>query len=706
PLQAQDSLSLKLNTFYQKYIEEDGGSELLFQEYPYLYVRNYENSGLRIYRYNETPDDYVPNWVGDINLNIDDQEASVEGLFRIGSDRLLVYYFRETDGSQSEFFGRIFARRNAADDDNPDNADDEAYFDPVGLQDIQVAPFDVLGTFTRGTAPNERGYMIRKNFDDISIQEVGPEGNEGFNIVSNLFEDLEKREEIEPEDPIYELFPNRLESSNITFMDENRLVIADDDIMVVLDISTPSFPQLISQKKFEGYDFNRVIAGNYAYGFTREFFGPETMHMIRAATLEEVSSAELPYYNNISIGTYEGRDRITMVNFDSFTSDVYRYRQAPSILDSGVDTLMLAARGTNLVSEDFGYPDGDVLIYNNSVTIDISFDRGDDYPVGYAHYSIIETDGDGGGNGGDDDGGSDDGGEDDNDNSDDEGNGNDDDNNDPQPEEVVAYKMKFEYQPSVDSLSALAYPEGWILEQTTIDENGFFTSQQADSLIPFYSWRMHPPILGMMENGEEFTLFPEGFLGINGFIQGEDVPYNEIIVSPKIPVAEKEGLRVKTNLTYEPLSILIDTVKFEFLLRSGDQEWISLHEVISEQEMPDNINEYYGSKNIEELFNTDHIDLNIDNLITEDSIQFGFRLQADMITTGLPVMVDSLVFYETIVQTSTDIIEEDFKIQGFKLNQNHPNPFNPTTNISFSLPHAAEVKLNVYDLLGRNVANL
>ncbi len=42
----------------------------------------------------------------------------------------------------------------------------------------------------------------------------------------------------------------------------------------------------------------------------------------------------------------------------------------------------------------------------------------------------------------------------------------------------------------------------------------------------------------------------------------------------------------------------------------------------------------------------------------------------------------------------------------FKLNQNYPNPFNPTTEISYSLDRSTNVKLVVFDLMGREVMTL
>jgi hypothetical protein len=42
----------------------------------------------------------------------------------------------------------------------------------------------------------------------------------------------------------------------------------------------------------------------------------------------------------------------------------------------------------------------------------------------------------------------------------------------------------------------------------------------------------------------------------------------------------------------------------------------------------------------------------------------------------------------------------------FELNQNYPNPFNPTTTISFEMPKDGMVRLEIYDILGREVKSL
>jgi hypothetical protein len=40
------------------------------------------------------------------------------------------------------------------------------------------------------------------------------------------------------------------------------------------------------------------------------------------------------------------------------------------------------------------------------------------------------------------------------------------------------------------------------------------------------------------------------------------------------------------------------------------------------------------------------------------------------------------------------------------LSQNCPNPFNPTTTISFSLPQRSFVSLKVFDVMGRGISTI
>jgi hypothetical protein len=60
----------------------------------------------------------------------------------------------------------------------------------------------------------------------------------------------------------------------------------------------------------------------------------------------------------------------------------------------------------------------------------------------------------------------------------------------------------------------------------------------------------------------------------------------------------------------------------------------------------------------------------------------------------------ALGWYMTDVEKTNEIPTE------FALQQNFPNPFNPSTQIRFSLPENQRVRLEVFDVIGRLVATI
>ena len=42
----------------------------------------------------------------------------------------------------------------------------------------------------------------------------------------------------------------------------------------------------------------------------------------------------------------------------------------------------------------------------------------------------------------------------------------------------------------------------------------------------------------------------------------------------------------------------------------------------------------------------------------------------------------------------------------YKLHQNFPNPFNPTTTIKYQIPELSIVTIKIYDVLGNEIASL
>jgi len=62
--------------------------------------------------------------------------------------------------------------------------------------------------------------------------------------------------------------------------------------------------------------------------------------------------------------------------------------------------------------------------------------------------------------------------------------------------------------------------------------------------------------------------------------------------------------------------------------------------------------------------------------------------------------------YMDFVLSATSVEEENETPLTFELQQNFPNPFNPVTEIKYSIPQTSNVKLKVFDIVGNEVATL
>lgn len=83
-------------------------------------------------------------------------------------------------------------------------------------------------------------------------------------------------------------------------------------------------------------------------------------------------------------------------------------------------------------------------------------------------------------------------------------------------------------------------------------------------------------------------------------------------------------------------------------------------------------------------------------------------LTTDAVANTITISQSNLYSYYVIVPTTATTVENgnNFLPKNYSLEQNYPNPFNPSTVIEFSLPQKAAVKLTVYNILGKKVAEL
>lgn len=164
--------------------------------------------------------------------------------------------------------------------------------------------------------------------------------------------------------------------------------------------------------------------------------------------------------------------------------------------------------------------------------------------------------------------------------------------------------------------------------------------------------------------------------------------------------------------------ILDPTVMFEVNLPEDPRFWLGgdtiqlRHQIRLPDDIPDSIYEVilHLPDPMPELKNNPDYSIRLANTDAWDG-EMGFNRLSHLLVvdSGQPPESFSGTLEFVPFGTSTSIDDKStgfLSPSGIELHQNFPNPFNPTTEISYRLAVASNVKLSVFDLLGRQVALL
>jgi hypothetical protein len=89
--------------------------------------------------------------------------------------------------------------------------------------------------------------------------------------------------------------------------------------------------------------------------------------------------------------------------------------------------------------------------------------------------------------------------------------------------------------------------------------------------------------------------------------------------------------------------------------------------------------------------------------LENDTILVRFRLKTDNSSNGFGWLIDDISLSPVLTSVENQFVSIPDE---YSLSQNYPNPFNPTTMISYSVKEEGNVRISVFDIIGREIAVL
>ena len=195
-------------------------------------------------------------------------------------------------------------------------------------------------------------------------------------------------------------------------------------------------------------------------------------------------------------------------------------------------------------------------------------------------------------------------------------------------------------------------------------------------------------------------------------IQFIEIPPDSIIISPNeiFNYGNTQSFVIPDNIDTVKLQYAVRTVKSENMLSDNETGSISfgiydansgtlINGISSQAIVSDTTNNEYqislSRNNISDLINTNEIIIR--------PVFTGLEDSQDMIAS-----LGHIFRYNTKSESELekDLLVETNIPEEYLLGQNYPNPFNPTTTINYSISFAGKVNIKVFDLLGREIAEL